>query len=434
MTHRITAGRFVLPALGLFGGLAIAGCTEELLTNFDSENAPGGQQPTIEVSLKAGDLPFWRDTTYTGFADASSVGYQLVVRDSGVVAHAVGRFSTLPDSVGVDTIQVKITGFENGRFRLVIDSLLSTLPEDSSGVLLSIYSLSRTYEEREANWLEARTGEMWTTPGGDVGELLGQGQLVSAADTVLLPILVSTDSLLSLWRETDGEPGVLVRIDDGEGRLRVQNFSVLADGLTNDLPNPVSIARGAQATTFLQDPPSPGVNSSLRMGGLPAARPYWKFQLPDSIGGVPLRGATINKAAFVFHPLPAPDYPFALGTSDTLSFSVLVTATAVALLANPFVDFEKTPVGGLLTTPPEVIPLRPDSLKAGVEILFDATLVLADWSINPEFDDQRLQFVIRPAPEGATLGYWEFGSVESAAALQPEVRIVFTPPADFHLP
>ena len=420
--------------LGLFAALAVAGCTEELLTNFEPENAPGGRQPTIEVVLKAGDLPFWRDTTYAGFADASSAGYQLIVQEPEFESRSLGRFATLPDSITVDTTTIEITGFENGELRLVFDSILSRLPEDSSGVQLSVYSLSRTYAEREASWLEARAGEPWTTPGGDVGALLGQGQVVSAADTLLLPLLVSTDSLLSLWRETEGEPGVLVRIDDGEAWLRVQNFSVVADGVTNIPDSTVKLARGAQATTFLQNPPSPAVNSSLRMGGLPGARPYWKLLLPDSVGGVALRGSTINKAAFVFHPLPAPDYPFALRQSDTTAFSVTLTATAVALLSNPFVDFEKTPIGGLLSRPPEIIPLIPDSLAAGVEMQFDATGVLADWSINPLFNDERLVFVIRPAPEGATLGYWEFGSAESPAALQPEIRIVFTPPVDFQLP
>lgn len=417
------------------GVLATTGCTEELLTNFDSGNTPGAERETIEITLKASDLPFWRDTTYTGFADPSSVGYQLIVQDTALVANTLGRFANLPDSVTVDSSRVAVEGFENGRIRLVFDSLLSRLPADSSGVMVTVYSLARRYEEREANWLEARSGEAWTTPGGDAGEALAAGQVINPADTLYMDLVVSTDSLLKSWRDEEGQPGVLVRIDSvGQAVLRVQNFSVLADGLTSVGDSTVDITRGAQATTFLQDPRTPGVSTSLRMAGLPAARPYWKLLLPDSVGGIPLRGSTINKAAFVFHPLPPPDYPFALQQSDTAAIAVTVTATAVALLANPFVDFEKTPIGGLLVSPPEVVPLIPDSLAAGVPILFDATLVLADWSIDSDFDEERLQFAIRPAPEGGSLGYWEFGSLESAPALQPELKIVFTPRADFQLP
>ena len=73
-------------------------------------------------------------------------------------------------------------------------------------------------------------------------------------------------------------------------------------------------------------------------------------------------------------------------------------------------------------------------VEAGVPIVYDATIVLAAWSLGAEFEDERLVFAIRPAPEGGTISYWEFGSVNSPDALQPEIRIVFTPPVDFQLP
>ena len=40
----------------------------------------------------------------------------------------------------------------------------------------------------------------------------------------------------------------------------------------------------------------------------------------------------------------------------------------------------------------------------------------------------------RTVPEGSTLGRWEFGSSESAAAFQPSLRLIVTPPTEFELP
>lgn len=148
------------------------------------------------------------------------------------------------------------------------------------------------------------------------------------------------------------------------------------------------------------------------------------FVPPDSADGLPLRGATINRAELVFRPAPSPALPFALDRQ--------VRTDAMELVADPFELGPKTPIGGSLATDLGTS-LDPDSLAAGRPLRIAFTSQMRRWSAAPDsFGVFRLG--VRLRPDDQTLSFWEFGSAESPPELQPFVRLVVTPPSGFDLP
>lgn len=409
--------------------LALASCTEDPILATNSDTAPGFATPTIEVVLEAGELPAWRDTTYWGFVLPSTAAYSLSSDSETLRSRPLGRFSTIPDSLFVDTARVAIDSFTSAAIRLTIDTLASEIP--AGGVELAAWSLSRSFDANEATWLNAREGEPWSTPGGDLLDILGADSLsfdvdslTALPDTVFLPIDVDPDSLLKAWRETDGEPGFAIVLSGVGAEIRVNTIVLVADAVAEGLDTVLNISRVASPTTFIFDPPTPEPTTRLRLGGLPGARYYLDFELPDSLGFIELRGATINRATLEFRPTRAPDDPFELRGA--------LAAQAVRLLADPFVYGEKTPIGSTLG---DLESLDPDSLASGVTMQYDITSLIRVWTQIPSdsaFFPLRVGIV--PVPENRQFGFWEFFSREDGPGLRPVVHLLFTPNPSFLLP
>jgi hypothetical protein len=386
------------PLVALCGLAAVApiGCTEDFLVVTDPDDAPGASTPTIEVLLDARDLPSWRDTSYTGFTIPSGASYQLVSERTDLRARTLGRFSTIPDSVFVDTARVAIDSFTSAYVRFRVDTARSVISE--AGIEVALLSMARTFDADEATWTRARIGEPWTTPGGDLGEELGRDSLTAPADTLaeqpdslVVALAVDVDSLLSSWRESEGEPGFALSLLGVDTEVRVNSIALVAGAVPEGVDTVVTIVRGADPSTFIFDPATPEVTTRLRQAGLPSARYY--------------------------------DDPFALAGE--------LGSQTVRLLADPFVFGEKTPIGGTLGAPAL---LDPDSLAAGTVVSYDITAFVAAWSAVSADSVPLLRVGIIPFPENRAFGYWEFYSVEDADGLRPAVRILFTPNPSFLLP
>ena len=407
-----------------------AGCTEDPILAVNSDTAPGVSTPTIEVVLDAGEIS-WRDTTYLGFVVPSTAVYRLASDRAELQARPLGRFETIPDSVFVDTVRVAIDSFSAAAIRLALDTALSTIPE--AGVEISAWSLARSFDADEATWQEARAGEAWATPGGDLQTLLGTDSLVfgldsvsqelELPDSVVIPLSVNADSLLSAWRESEGEPGFVLVLSGPDSELRISTISIQAEAVPEEADTTVTVVRGAAPSTFIFDPTTPAATTRLRLAGLPAARIYLDFVLPDSLGPVPLRGATINRAAIEFRPTSTPDEPFPLQST--------ISSQAVRLLADPFVFGEKTPIGNPLGS---LQPLNPDSLAGGTTMQYEITQLVALWSRAPLDSVPPLRVGIVAVPENRQFGFWEFFSREDAPGIRPVVRLLFTPNPSFLLP
>ncbi|MEN8143343.1 MAG: hypothetical protein ABFS14_00190 [Gemmatimonadota bacterium] len=412
----------------LFSLLTAAGCTEDAITDVSPEDAPGSSAPTVEIELRAADFVSFEDTTYVGYAIPGAAPFSIVADQDGLDSRMLARFSTIPDSVQVDTtLRVAVDSFVAASLRLVVDTVLSVLPDSAFAApfSLSAFSLDGSFVEREATWSEASAGVPWMIPGGDLGALLGTLDLDTLTaetfpDTIFVPLSGNIDSLFTAWRATDGEPGLALSMEARGVVLQVSATALLLGAAAGDTV--VQVARTPSEQTFIFDPPPPAVGLGLRLGGLPAARAYIRFQIPESVAGFALRGAVINDAVFQLRPLATPTDPFALTQS--------IAAGAFEVTGDPLTEGEKVPVGPNLGLGAEV--LDPDSLAAGVSLEFPATALLQRWSSNDTI--QFINLGLRTIPEGTTLGRWEFGSSQSAPAFQPGLRLIVTPPTEFELP
>lgn len=431
---RLTA----LSAAALLGGAALlAGCTEESLTGTDPGDAPGPSPETVEVTLDPSQMS-WRDTTFTGYAVPSDGQFMVVAGGGagagGLQARSLVRFIGLPDSVAVnDSVTAAIDSFSNASVRLVVDTLESSVP--ASGITLRAFPLTRSYLVDEATWDRAKVGEPWTTPGGDFGPEIGSLTLADPADSVLadtvaIPLGASTDSIVTAWRDQDGEAGAAVLVDEADARLTltrmILRFDVHPAGHDTTFTGSVGGLTSLVTSTFIYQPDQPSAGTDLRLGGLPASRFYFTFEPPDTAGGVPLKGSTINRAELVFRPLPPPASPFRLGEGVVTSLRLLEQ--------DPFQVGPKTPIGRSLALR-DTVRIRPDSLAAGrpFRLALD-TALMRRWSTAPadSFDVFRLTARLQPDPQA--FGFWEFGSAESPAAQRPSLRMLVTPPADFEAP
>ncbi len=403
------------------GALAVASCTEDSLIGVDPTSPPGPSSETVEVSIGVGDLPLWRDTTFVGYAVPSSSGIQFVANEPSLVSRVLGRFSTLPDSIFVDTARVAVERFESARLRLIVDSLAGPVLPDS-GTELRVHGLARGFEEREASWTEARAGESWTTPGGDLADLLGSVRVDSLQDTLFVPISVDSDSLLSDWLASDGELGYAVSSSADGSNLTFAALALVFDVKPEGQDTLIEVIRGPQPSTFIFSPETPLPGEELRLGGLPAARIYIRFELPDTLDGVPLRGSRINQASVIFRSLGAPPDPFA--TTDTLFASIF------ELLADPFEAGPKTPVGLNVGS---FVELDPEILASGGEQSLNITQLIQTWAGASADSLPDLQIGLRTLPEGGGVGYWEFGDM-SDPATAPRFVFLVTPPTEFSVP
>lgn len=430
---RHTAGARLLAAGLLAAAVPATGCTEDALTGPGPAGDEGAE--TVEVTIPADRFARWRDTTYAGFALPLDAGF-LVAADpqdsTDLHARTLLKYRTLPDSVEIDSVNVAIDSFTSAEVRLVLDTARSRIPEP--GVRLRLVGLARPYTATEVTWEQAAEGEPWSSPGGDLTSELATLDLQGApdsvlADTLVLPVQQAVvDSLLSDWKDADGGAGAALLVEGPGARLRFTRadlrFDVRPAGRDTTVELTLAAFLGNDPSTFIHDPPLPSPGTALRLGGLPAARTYLTFVPPDSVQGLRLRDATINRAELVFVPLPPPAEPFRLGQQ--------VSSDAMVLIADPFELGAKTPIGPSLRTRTGTS-LQPDSLAAGrpLRIAFDS--LMTRWAAAPDsFGVFRLG--VRLRPDDQTLDFWEFGSAESPPALRPFVRLVVTPPSSFDLP
>lgn len=406
----------------------LSGCTEDTLAGIDPDGAPGSAAETIEVDLSSTELPLWLDTTFTGYAVPSAAGILLVAEDSLIRSRILARFPTIPDSLSIEEDRFAAEIFSSASLRIVVDSSASVIP--AGGLDVDVFALARGFDDRDASWTEAATGEPWATPGGDFAQLLGtlhidsvRGDSLGAGiDTLFVPFSAPSDSVLKSWRSSGGEPGIAVVTQTAGATLTLNQISLRFDVKPEGQDTLVQTLRSPTPTTFIFDPETPPPTAVLRLGGLPAARTYIRFVLPDSVEGVALRGSRINRATLILTSLGTPDAPFA--TKDTLLASVF------SLLADPFSFGPKTPVGANFGQP---IAIVPENQVAGAEQLVNLTSFIQSWSTADPDSVPDLRVGIRVLPEGGGLGFWEFGETEDPARA-PRIRIILTPQTQFELP
>ncbi len=407
--------------------LVVAGCTERALLEVDSDTAPGQQTPTEEIEIPIEGLLSWRDTTYSGYVLPASSNYRVVVDSVDQQARLLARIETVPDSIDTPTGREAIEGYANGRFRLIIDTAFSHIP--TLGMELEIYTLTRRYEQQRATWTLADTDVPWSTPGGDLGERIASLRIdapfdSTVSDTVFVPFVASTDSVLSAWQTTSGEPGFAISGSGATAFVQVSSIALIFDVKPENQDTLIAVARSPAGSTVIFAPETPDPGQTSRLAGLPSSRIYLDFELPDTWQGLQLKGSTINAASLVFRPGPPAPIPF------LLEFPLEITS--FLLLADPFVVGPKTPIGATLG--PNVL-LDPDAMtEDGAELVMSITGLVFAWSLAPADSLTVLRVGLQALPEGRDPGFWRFGSAEDAPELRPSVRLLVTPRVPFTAP
>lgn len=416
-------------AAALAALLAAPACTEDALVGPGPEGSRGAE--TVEVVLGPEDMVFWRDTTYAGYALPVDADYLLAAETDELRARSLLRYRTVPESVTVDDVTRAVDAFTSATLRIEADTSASTLP--ASGATLRLAGLSTDWDPEETSWARAGEGAPWQTPGGDLGRELGGVSLGGVADSALVDGVEidiaegAVDSLLTDWSRNAGGLGAALLFEEqGSGarlRIRTARLEMLARpaGLDTTVSVQITPVLTADPSTFIHDPPLPGLSGGLRLGGLPAHRLYFSFVPPDSADGVPLRQGTVNRAELVFRPRAAPTAPFALGVG--------ATATLVELISDPLENGPRTPLAGRL----EQRTLTPDSLTAGLPLRFAFTGSMSRWAASPD-SFGTFHLGVRMEPDAQDLGFWEFGGVDGPEALRPSVRLLITPATTFDLP
>ncbi|MEJ2482941.1 MAG: hypothetical protein P8049_07450, partial [Gemmatimonadota bacterium] len=246
----------------------------------------------------------------------------------------------------------------------------------------------------------------------------------TSSDTLIVPFEVETDSVLSNWASSDGEPGVALRAIGSGASVNVRTLAVTFDVKPVGQDSLIPAARSPAGFTVIFDPQTPPQAGDSRLGGLPSSRIYLDFELPEVWEGLQLKGSTINAASLIFRPLAPPPIPFRLEDP--------VEVVSYQLLADPFEVGPKTPIGGVLG-PPDLI--DPEDLTEGdSELQLSITPLVLIWSFAPEDSLRVLRIGVQASPEGRDLGYWNFGSAEDVPSRRPSVRMLVTPRVPFRLP
>ena len=397
-------------------GLTYA-CTEDPL-GTDPGTSPGETSPTYEFRIPADQLD-WTDTTVSGFSDRVDLFFSQSGDREGLRSRTIARFP-LPDTFRTFGDTLPADSFPSGYVRLKVDTTSSWLP--GFPVTVTLHELTRSFDEREVSWEEARAGEPWTTPGGDIGQVLGSAVMETISDSMIIEFDVDVDSLLMSWTEDLGEPGFILLADPPGTQLNFTSVRLKFQAVLQGRSAAITQDIAALPRTFITDPPPPPTGLGLRIGGSPSARAYFQFTPPDTIDGIPVRGSTINHAQLIFHPLESPEEPFVLER--------LIGGRPVELLKDPFLLAERTPIG---TPSPEVFPLDPDSLANGRPITFNITPVMLRQASLPPDSFETVRLGLRADPDAQSFGYWEIGSEEAPEGYRPEFLIILTPPADLRV-
>ncbi len=420
----LAVGRFAAvgrsAAMLVVASAVMLACTEDPLGNLDSGTAPGVTSPTTEFRLSVENLPTWRDTTVSGFTLRSAAGFILLADQPTLQSRSLNSIN-VPDTLTTIADTLPVERFESASIRIAIDttsSVFATLP-----LTVRLVSLTQGFESDEANWTQAAEGRSWMTPGGDLGAELSSVEMTEVSDSLIFEFQVPVDSLLKSWQAQDGDPGFALVLEGPGSQILIRAVSLRVEALLEGREVPIDQELISNVRTFITNPEPPAEGLALRVAGLPASRFYVTFDPPDSLGGVPLLGSVVNHAELVFHPLPPPAEPYVMERN--------VAVRPVTLLADPFEFGAKTPIG---STPAAFTVLEPDSLAVGELFRVDVTVLVANALFVEADSIGQVRVGLRAEPDGQTVGFWEFGSVEAIAGLRPELVIILTPPPRFGVP
>jgi hypothetical protein len=413
------------------GVASVAGCQEEITTSFDEGIIPL-DAVTVEVTLPFEEfgegLQGWG-----GYGRAYELREDIVARDFEGTLDARVLSSLLPypdsitvrDSTGVFGPDTVLT-FVGGKVVAQFDTLTSVLADSAT---LALGALSRSWDFRSVTWNLAvdSVGEQtaWLEPGaGPVTPLAVSVWNPVEGDSVVFEIDSAGVNLMV--DEEDAEKGIRLEALTGGTRLDLTRmYYLLSTRPSTHQDTIVELPVGSIARTFIYDPVPSLSENEIRIGGVPAWRTVFTFELPTSLDGPPSLCAQV-------------ECPLELTASSLMSASLVLWTRELPAAFQPrdtlFLDVRpvlepsrlpKSPLGSSLAGGQGIV-LPPDAFgsEAGTEVEiplgpFIQNLVEADPDL-PDLSTVALLSSFEPL----SLYFAAFEGPDSAHP--PELRLILT--------
>lgn len=413
--------------------LATVGCDNQIPTAAGGDLFPGGLRPiTVEVMLTA-DQFVVSDTAFDGFTGAFDAGYLLVANRFGgeadgpsLQAHTLIRFTGFPDSVAFTQAgtQRSDTAFAYSGARLVL-SRDSAETRIADAVTLRVYALDQAWEPSTATWFfavdTAGARVPWREPGGTLGELLAETTLVPGDTLTRDSVVWQLDSAAVNRVAREDFRGIAITATGSAARVQLRSPRLRATAIPASRPDTaIAVNVFTNRATFVFTPEPPRVPGTLTVGGIGAARPVFRFQLPREVPGcspasgqscaaVRLRDVALNEATLILEPVAVP-----------LAFRPL---SAIGLSLRRVLEPElgaRAPLGGVVAG---------DSVPAerfaggGAPVELEVTRFVQ----TAATDSVPTTLALLAEPEGRNFGIARFRG-------QPRLRLVYTLPRRPTLP
>lgn len=424
MTRRLAAIALVL---------LCAACVEELtVPGVCPEYCPPGQITAVDTVL---DGLVSRDSAFRGYVQAYEAGVMRAALLPGELdSRAIFRTTALPARfrLGVDTTSGAVVGVDSLWIRFTIRAR-DTLARN---VVLALHRIPRTvdstttYADLAADFAQP---PFRVVPLDSLIALPGQkdtvtGDSVQVDSSGVVTLVVSLDSADVGWTEADsGRIGIGVGAGadslTGSGRASVvfgagDQGPVLTWFARVDSLGFANVARGigggAAFDSYVFDPPSAPLDSTLAVGGAPSARSVLRLARPAAL----FDSTQVVRATLIL----VPEVP-AIGTpADSfrvLAQRVLADLGAKSPLAGPAFPGDQSYFGAAY--------VRPGSSDT---VRIDVTDVVRRWQRDTLAPTM---LMLRVDPEGGTFGDVRFAP-SVALPRRPALQVTYVPLFPFGVP
>lgn len=301
--------------------------------------------------------------------------------------------------------------------------------------------ITEPFEFRNASWNFAVDslggGVPWSIPGGGAVESMGEGAWrPSVADTIRIPI--DSTQAARIVRAATGVLGVRVRTDTDGAQIRLRGVDLeirVRPSLHPEITVPIrpfsdrqtfiSSARPAALSGGTQGGAGP---SNLLVGGAPAFRSSFSFQLPDSVAAPPALCAGVTPCSVPLTPGTVVYAGIELRSAEQAT-RLLAPADTTILEIRPVLAPEllpKSPMGPPIQVFGRRIP--PDAFRGEAGVLYEVpvTRFVRDVLTGVDFRGNAVPFAVSlvAAPEPSGLGVLSFAGPGSAEA--PTLRLILT--------
>lgn len=412
-------------------GLAVAatvtvGCGDEDPVATGSDLLGEGLR-TVHVVLDAAEF-MQNDTTYDSFGSLNRAQFGVVANDfegeldANILFQLTRPFQVTYEDPEGNTRTDSLAAIRGGTLTVVVDSLTAV----DGPVEFSVLDVTEAWDPTSASWTHrvdtAGTSELWTSPGGTTGSVLGTGTW-SSGDTLVIPMDSAT---ASVWHDsTAAARGGALQLTTAGERLRIQTvnfaFDIEPTG-TDTVMQGGSVSRRLTVASPDTDP----AGTALRVGGLPAWRsaiqflPLAEVEVPCESGAtgctLPLEDVTVSAANLVLRTQAAggrrPERPMRL--------------EGRAILQGPGVPLTRSPLTGSMGRMEEEVEVSAFAGAALLPVRVPITGYVKENVSTAEDEDPTLWMALTAVFERSLFGYGQFGSL--ASTTPPQLELVVTIP------